>query len=127
MLPFSSGKSVIDYLILRLETYPQDGGTRPLEELTAFLAQFELLEWDGADVVPELGASIDGHHLDQQAALAVAQQHHAPHGGVPAVGVKPGDRGAQCLSKPGGGVGNGIAGVIVLQRDFAFFACGGPR
>jgi hypothetical protein len=28
--PFSSGKSVIDYLILRPETYPQDGGTRPM-------------------------------------------------------------------------------------------------
>jgi len=30
--PFSSGKSVIDHLILRLETYPQDGGTRPAPE-----------------------------------------------------------------------------------------------
>ncbi len=27
--PFSSGKMMIDYVILRLETYPQDGGTRP--------------------------------------------------------------------------------------------------
>jgi hypothetical protein len=29
VFPFSSGKSLIDYLILRLETYPHDGGTRP--------------------------------------------------------------------------------------------------
>jgi hypothetical protein len=27
--PFSVEKTRIDYLILRLETYPQDGGTRP--------------------------------------------------------------------------------------------------
>jgi hypothetical protein len=27
--PFSSGKSLIDYLVLRAETYPQDEGTRP--------------------------------------------------------------------------------------------------
>jgi hypothetical protein len=27
--PFSLGKTRIDYLILRLETYPQDRGTRP--------------------------------------------------------------------------------------------------
>ncbi len=30
--PFSSGKMMIDYVILRLETYPQDGGTRPNAE-----------------------------------------------------------------------------------------------
>src|SRR5262245_41198988 len=27
--PFSSEKTMIDHLILRLETFPQDGGTRP--------------------------------------------------------------------------------------------------
>jgi len=27
--PFSSEKTMIDPLILKLETYPQDGGTRP--------------------------------------------------------------------------------------------------
>src|SRR5262245_13229187 len=28
--PFSSEKTMIDRLILRLETFPQDGGTRPI-------------------------------------------------------------------------------------------------
>jgi hypothetical protein len=33
--PFSSGKTMIDYLIFRLGTYPQDGGTRPFYALAA--------------------------------------------------------------------------------------------
>jgi integrase/recombinase XerD len=35
--PFSVEKTRIDYLILRLETYPQDGGTRPGQALLAYL------------------------------------------------------------------------------------------
>src|SRR5262245_49173468 len=33
--PFSSRKMMIDYVILRLETYPQDGGTRPTAQQDA--------------------------------------------------------------------------------------------
>jgi hypothetical protein len=40
--PFSSEKTRIDYLILRLETYPQDGGTRPRVRIRAF-ERLELL------------------------------------------------------------------------------------
>jgi hypothetical protein len=32
-VPFSVGKSMIDYLIRRLEPYPQDRGTRPRSEV----------------------------------------------------------------------------------------------
>jgi hypothetical protein len=42
--PFSVGKTRIDYLILRLETYPQDRGTRPLrlEQVTIRKGPFPL-------------------------------------------------------------------------------------
>ena len=42
-LPFSSGKTMIDYLILKLGSYPQDGGTRPPDRLARNYAHQWLL------------------------------------------------------------------------------------
>jgi phosphatidylserine/phosphatidylglycerophosphate/cardiolipin synthase-like enzyme len=67
-VPFSSGKTLIDYLILRLGNYPQDGGTRPV-----FVGSFNL-DPCSAYLNIELAIMVDGP------ALATAVVHFMEEG-----------------------------------------------
>ena len=87
------------------------------EEVARRVGQSELIERLAADGVPDAIAAADALHLDQQAPLAVPDQHHPAKRGILAVGVEPRHRGGQRVAQAERGQGDRIVGVVLEEPE----------
>ena len=60
---------------------------RPLKHLARLRRALDLREGDARHAVPEAGSARRDHELGQQAALAVADQHHLAQRGIISLGI----------------------------------------
>ena len=88
-----------------------------LEQLARLGRDVELLQRNREGGIPKTRSAVDGGQFRQHSALAVADDHHFPQGGVFALRVEFPDDAAQALGEDPGGVQNGVAGVVGEHPD----------
>ena len=99
------------------EDHTSDGRQRRDEQrlakhLARRLREALVVNGHSSHLPPDPVAAVDGHHLDDEPALAVSDQHHARQRGVLPLGVDAGHRGVEQAAEPHGGVGNGIGRIV---------------
>jgi hypothetical protein len=87
------------------------------EQVAGLVGQPHLRERPAADRVPDPIPAVDRLHLDQQAPLAVPDQHHPAEGQVRAPGVELRHRRAQRVAQLKGGQRHGLAGIVLEEPE----------
>ena len=87
------------------------------DELARLVGEMKLVEGLPADGVPQAIAGADGLHLDQQAALAVPDEHHSAECRVLALRIHPRHRGGDRVAQAERGERDRIARVVLEEPE----------
>ncbi len=87
------------------------------EQVARLVGELHLLQRLAAGRVPDPIAAADDLHLDEQAPLAVPDQHHPAQRLILGLGVEPRHRPGQRLAQAKRGERDGVAGVVLEEPE----------